>query len=73
MTTKEERRKQINASLRLLRQAHRDAGEVSRERWAHKDDWALIDRFIERMRKRRGTFINRPKFSKDGIKNETEK
>lgn len=64
MTTKEERRKQINESLRHLRQAHREAGEVSRERWAHPEDWALIDRFIERMQKRRGTIVNRPKFSK---------
>lgn len=64
MTTKEERREQVNASLRHLRQAHRDAGEVSRERWSHRGDWALIDRFIERLRKRRGTVINRPKFKK---------
>lgn len=62
MTKTEERRKQVNASLSLLRQAHRDAGEVSRERWAHRVDWELIDRFIERLRKRRGTLVNRPKF-----------
>ena len=58
----EKRRKQVNESVRALRQAHRDAGEHSRERWAHPFDWPRIDELIESLRRKRGTVINRPKF-----------
>ena len=55
----------MNESVRALRQAHRDAGEVSRERWAHPFDWPLIDELIAELRKERGTIINRSIFKKN--------
>lgn len=63
---KEKRKKQVNESVRALRQAHRDAGEVWRNRSAHPDDWLRIDKVIESLRQKRGTIINRPIFKKYG-------
>lgn len=60
----EKRKSQVNGSVRALRQSHRDAGERSRERWSHPDDWPLIDGLITRLRKERGTIIDRPIFKK---------
>jgi hypothetical protein len=35
------------------RQRLREAGFKAKEVWAHIDDWPLIERLVERLRKRR--------------------